>query len=32
LPPANLHRYTEWDFSGVPDPAMFRRFLNATDY
>jgi hypothetical protein len=22
----------EWDFSGVPDPVMFRRFLDATDY
>jgi hypothetical protein len=32
LPPANLHRYAEWDFTGVPDPVMFRRFLDATDY
>jgi hypothetical protein len=32
LPPANLHGYTEWDFFGVPDPVMFRRFLDATDY
>jgi hypothetical protein len=32
LPPANLHGYTEWDFSGVPDPVMFRHFLDATDY
>jgi hypothetical protein len=32
LPPANLHGYAEWDFSGVPDPVMFRRFLHATDY
>jgi hypothetical protein len=32
LPPANLHGYAEWDFSGVPDPVMFRRFLDATDY
>jgi hypothetical protein len=32
LPPANLHGYTEWDFSGVPDPVMFKRFLDATDY
>jgi hypothetical protein len=31
LPPANLHGYAEWDFSGVPDPVMFRRFLDATD-
>jgi hypothetical protein len=32
LPPATSHGYAEWDFSGVPDPVMFRRFLNATDY
>jgi hypothetical protein len=32
LPPANLHGYADWDFSGVPDPVMFRRFLDATDY
>jgi hypothetical protein len=32
LPPANLHGYAEWDFSGVPDPVMFRRFVDATDY
>jgi hypothetical protein len=32
LPPANLHGYAEWDFSGVPDPVMFGRFLDATDY
>jgi hypothetical protein len=32
LPPANRHGYAEWDFSGVPDPDMFRRFLDATDY
>jgi hypothetical protein len=32
LPPTNLHGYVEWDFSGVPDPVMFRRFLDATDY
>jgi hypothetical protein len=31
-PPANLHGYAEWDFSGVPDPVMFRRLLDATDY
>jgi hypothetical protein len=31
-PPTNLHGYAEWDFSGVPDPVMFRRFLDATDY
>jgi hypothetical protein len=23
LPPATSHGYTEWDFSGVPDPVMF---------
>jgi hypothetical protein len=22
----------EWDFSGVPDPVMFQRFLDAADY
>jgi hypothetical protein len=32
LPPANLHGYAEWDFSGVPDPVMFRHFLDAMDY
>jgi hypothetical protein len=32
LLPANLHGYAEWDFSGVPDPVMFRRFLDTTDY
>jgi hypothetical protein len=32
LPPANLHGYAKWDFSGVPDPVVFRRFLDATDY
>jgi hypothetical protein len=32
LPPANLHGYAEWDFSGVPDLVMFTRFLDATDY
>jgi hypothetical protein len=31
-PPANLHGYAEWDFSGVPDPVMFWRFLDAADY
>jgi hypothetical protein len=32
LPPATSHGYVKWDFSGVPDPVMFRRFLDATDY
>jgi hypothetical protein len=32
LPPATSHRYAEWDFSGVPDPVMFRRFLDVADY
>jgi hypothetical protein len=32
LPPATSHGYAEWDFSGVPDPVIFRRFLDATDY
>jgi hypothetical protein len=32
LPPSTSHGYAEWDFSGVPDPVMFQRFLDATDY
>jgi hypothetical protein len=32
LPPATSHGYAEWDFSGVPYPVMFWRFLDATDY
>jgi hypothetical protein len=32
LTPATSHGYTEWDFSGVPDPVMFQRFLDAADY
>jgi hypothetical protein len=32
LPPATSHGYAEWDFSGVHDLVMFRRFLDATDY
>jgi hypothetical protein len=32
LPPATSHGYAEWDFSGVPDPVMFRRFLDTADY
>jgi hypothetical protein len=32
LPPATSHGYAEWDFSGMPDPVMFRWFLDATDY
>jgi hypothetical protein len=32
LPPATSHGYAEWDFCGVPDPVLFRRFLDATDY
>jgi hypothetical protein len=32
LPHATSHRYAEWDFSGVPDPVMFQRFLDAADY
>jgi hypothetical protein len=31
LPHATSHGYSEWDFSGVPDPVMFQRFLDATD-
>jgi hypothetical protein len=32
LPPATSHGYAEWDFSGVPNPMMFQRFLNAANY
>jgi hypothetical protein len=32
LPPATSHGYAEWDFSGMPDPVMFQRFLDAADY
>jgi hypothetical protein len=32
LPLATSHGYAEWDFSGVPDPMMFQRFLDAADY
>jgi hypothetical protein len=32
LPAATSHGYAEWDFSSVPDPMMFRWFLDATDY
>jgi hypothetical protein len=32
LPPATSHGYAEWDFSGVPDPVVFQRFLDAADY
>jgi hypothetical protein len=32
LPPATSHGYAEWDFSSVPNPVMFRRFLDAMDY
>jgi hypothetical protein len=32
LLPATSHGYAEWDFSSVPDPVMFQRFLNAADY
>jgi hypothetical protein len=32
LPPAISHGYAEWDFSGVLDPVMFQRFLDAADY
>jgi hypothetical protein len=31
-PSATSHGYAKWDFSGVPDPVMFRRFLDAADY
>jgi hypothetical protein len=29
LPLATSHGYAEWDFSGVLDPVMFQRFLDA---
>jgi hypothetical protein len=32
LPPATSRGYAEWDFSGVPDPVMFQRFLDAAGY
>jgi hypothetical protein len=32
LPPTTSHEYVEWDFSSVPDPVMFQRFLDAADY
>jgi hypothetical protein len=32
LPPASSHGYAEWDFCGVPDPVMFKRFLDDADY
>jgi hypothetical protein len=32
LPPATSHEYAKWDFSGVPDPVMFQRFLDAAEY
>jgi hypothetical protein len=32
LPPATSHGYAEWDFSSMPDPVMFQRFLDAADY
>jgi hypothetical protein len=32
LRPAASHGCTEWDFSGVPDPVMFLRFLDTADY
>jgi hypothetical protein len=32
LPPATSHGYVEWDFSDIPNPVMFQRFLDAADY
>jgi hypothetical protein len=32
LPPITSHGYAKWDFSGVPDLVMFRRFLDVADY
>jgi hypothetical protein len=32
LPPATSHGYAEWDFSSVPNPVVFQRFLDTADY
>jgi hypothetical protein len=32
LPPATSRGYAEWDFSGVWNPVMFQRFLDAANY
>jgi hypothetical protein len=32
LPPSTSHGYAECDFSSVPDPVMFQRFLDTADY
>jgi hypothetical protein len=32
LPPTTSHGYAVWDFSGVPDPLMFQRFLDDANY
>jgi hypothetical protein len=32
LPPATSHGHAECDFSGMPYPVMFQRFLNVVDY
>jgi hypothetical protein len=32
LPPTTLHGYAEVDFSGMLDPVMLQRFLDAADY
>jgi hypothetical protein len=32
LPPTTSHGYVVWDFSGVPDPLMFQRFLDDVNY
>jgi hypothetical protein len=32
LSPATSHGYAEWDFSGVSDPVVFQRFLDAAAY
>jgi hypothetical protein len=32
LPPVTSHGYAEWDFSVIPDPVMFQRFLDVADY
>jgi hypothetical protein len=32
LAPSTSHGYAEWDFSSMPDPVMFQRFLDVADY
>jgi hypothetical protein len=32
LSPVTSHGYAKWDFSDVPDPVMFQRFLDTAEY